>query len=71
LARSQYPRFKDRYLGRAWRDERYRLVEWTDTKSGEMVERELYDLSRNSLENVNIAGLPEASEIMKSMEAKK
>ncbi len=71
MARSQFPRFKDRYDGRAWRDARYRLVEWKDTKNGEIVARELYDHDRDPLENVNLADLPEGREIMKSMEARK
>lgn len=71
MARSQYPRFKDRYDGRAWRDERYRLVEWRDTQTGEIVARELYDHHRDPLENLNLADLPEGREIMKSMEARK
>ncbi|MCB1089806.1 MAG: iduronate sulfatase, partial [Verrucomicrobiae bacterium] len=70
-ARSQFPRFRDRYLGRAWRDERFRLVEWTDTKTSEIVAKELYDHQSDPAETVNLAELPEAVEILKRLEAKK
>ncbi len=55
FARSQFPRFRDRYLGRSWRNDRYRLVEWTDTRSGKVVERELYDHEADPGETRNLA----------------
>ncbi|MCB1231158.1 MAG: sulfatase [Verrucomicrobiae bacterium] len=71
VAGSQYPRFRDRYDGRAWTDGRYRWVDWTDTKSGELAARELYDHETDPGETLNLANRPESAEILKSLEAKK
>ncbi len=71
LARSQYPRFRGRYDGRAFRDERHRLVEWIDTQSGEIVERELYDHEVDPVETVNLADRPESAEILRRFQSRK
>lgn len=55
-ALSQYSRFRDRYMGRALRTPRYRYVAWFDTKTGDVVERELYDHQTDQSEIKNLAG---------------
>ena len=71
MARSEFPRFRNRFFGHAYRDERYRLVEWTDTKSGEIVERELYDHDADPLETMNLVDRPESLKIIESFRAGK
>lgn len=71
IARSEFPRFRNRFFGHAYRDERYRLVEWIDTKTGEIVERELYDHDVDPLETMNVANRPESLEIIESFSARK
>ena len=46
---------KSRHLGEAIRDERYRMVRWTELESG-AVEYELYDYQEDPLETRNLAG---------------
>ena len=53
FARSQYPR--GRVMGYAIKTDRYRYVEWTNTKSGEVVAKELYDHFSDGEENLNQA----------------
>ncbi|QXD22565.1 sulfatase [Opitutia bacterium ISCC 51] len=45
---------KRTHLGRALRDERYRIVEWTNHENGNIL-YELYDYEKDYLETVNIA----------------
>jgi iduronate 2-sulfatase len=59
VALSQHVRFRERYMGRALRSDRYRFVLWEDTKSGRIVERELYDHNNDPLETRNLAGDPQ------------
>jgi arylsulfatase A-like enzyme len=54
LARSQYPRFKT-HQGHAIRTDRYRYVEWTETKTGRVTARELYDHQTDPHESENRA----------------
>ncbi|MDA0348088.1 MAG: sulfatase [Verrucomicrobia bacterium] len=56
VALSQHVRFKERYMGRALRTDRYRFVLWEDSKTGQIVERELYDHNADPLETMNLAG---------------
>ena len=61
-----YPRGR-KYLGRAIRTSRYRMVEWTNRETSE-VEYELYDYERDPHETVNLAGLrPGVLEEMKGL----
>ena len=53
FARSQYPR--GRVMGYAIKTDRYRYVEWTNTETGEVVARELYDHFSDGQENLNQA----------------
>lgn len=43
------------HLGRTLRTDRYRLVEWTKTRNGEVTQVELYDHHTDPLETTNIA----------------
>ncbi|MHC4877696.1 MAG: sulfatase [Planctomycetota bacterium] len=56
IALSQYSRFKDRFMGRALRTDRYRFVLWEEVRSGDVVARELYDHNVDPLETRNLAG---------------
>jgi iduronate 2-sulfatase len=57
FARSQYPRGSN-VMGYAIKTDRFRYVEWTDTRSGEVLARELYDHFIDGQENINQAGNP-------------
>jgi len=57
FARSQYPRGKN-IMGYAIKTDRYRYVEWTDTRVDKVVAKELYDHFVDGQENVNQAGNP-------------
>ncbi len=57
FARSQYPRGSN-IMGYAIKTDRYRYVEWTDTRTNEVVAKELYDHFIDGQENVNQAGNP-------------
>lgn len=56
-ARSQYPRGSN-IMGYTVKTDRYRYVEWTDTKTGNVLARELYDHFIDGAENINQAGNP-------------
>ena len=58
VALSQHVRFKERYMGRALRTDRFRLVLWEDSQTGQVVERELYDHHSDPLETRNLATEP-------------
>jgi iduronate 2-sulfatase len=68
VALSQHVRFKERYMGRALRTERYRFVLWEDTKTSGIVERELYDHNTDPLETKNLAGDPKWEKLAKALE---
>lgn len=55
-----------KYIGRAIRTERYRMVEWKNREDPEDVLYELYDYQNDPLETTNIAG--EESKVLKSMQ---
>ncbi len=57
FARSQYPRGRI-IMGYAIKTDRYRYIEWTDTSSGEVAAKELYDHYIDGQENVNQAENP-------------
>ncbi|MAG93249.1 MAG: iduronate sulfatase [Planctomycetaceae bacterium] len=58
IAISQYARFREKYMGRALRTDRYRFVSWSETKTGRVVARELYDHESDPLETRNLADDP-------------
>ena len=46
---------RNNYLGEAIRDQRYRMVRWTNRNNSEDVVYELYDLENDPLETENVA----------------
>lgn len=67
-ALSQHIRFKERFMGRAMRTDRFRLVLWEDTHTGKIVERELYDHKKDPLETRNLVGDPVQESLVKKLE---
>jgi iduronate 2-sulfatase len=63
---SWYP--KDGYLGVAMRTDKWRYVEWT--KPGAATERELYDMTRDPQNDVNLAQQPEHAEVIAALSQK-
>lgn len=47
IALSQYARYKEQFMGRALRTERYRFAAWIDSKTGSIVERDLRPRQRS------------------------
>lgn len=70
VALSQHARFKEKYMGRALRTDRHRYVAWFETKSGRVVERELYDHERDPLETRNVAGHAGNEALVESLHAR-
>jgi arylsulfatase A-like enzyme len=66
---SQFPRRHEGfdYMGYAVRTERYRYVEWVDKLTAGTVARELYDAGRDPEENINLAGVPEQSAVVRDL----
>lgn len=60
---SWYP--KDGWLGVAMRTDKWRYVEWT--KSGEPVQRELYDMLQDNQNDQNLAAQPEQEKVIQSL----
>jgi iduronate 2-sulfatase len=46
-----------KYIGHTLRSDQYRYTEWRDMKTGNLLDRELYDLSAGSLPKANLARL--------------
>jgi iduronate 2-sulfatase len=55
--------------GRSVRDARFRLNEWTDLKSGRLVDRELYEIATDPLQRHNLAADPAHAEIARGLSA--
>ena len=68
FALSEYPRFNQKYYGRALRTDRYRFVVWSETATGRIEERELYDHATDPLETMNVAKVAHYSDRVKSLE---
>lgn len=70
---SQFPRRHEgrEYMGYAMRTDRYRYVEWQDRNTRQVLATELYDHTRDSFENINVAGdeenRPLAAELSRQM----
>jgi iduronate 2-sulfatase len=60
---SWYP--KEGWLGVAMRTDRWRYVEWT--KPNEKPLRELYDISRDPQNDLNLAANPERASLLESL----
>lgn len=71
VAVSQYPRGhgKDELMGYAFRDKRYRYIEWVPKgkPGGQPVATELYDYQTDPLETKNLATDPERAEALANM----
>ncbi len=65
---SQYARFGTKYMGYALRTDRYRFVLWQESKTGNIIARELYDHNNDSGETQNLASLPEQSKLVSKLE---
>lgn len=70
FAVSQYSRFRDAYLGTALRTDRYRYVEWAETKIGDVSHRELYDHESDSAELNNLADDPQYAKLIQQLSAR-
>jgi len=70
VALSQYPRFNNKYMGRALRTDRFRFVVWTETESGRVVERELYNHQNDPGETTNLAADPTQTARVQELESK-
>jgi arylsulfatase A-like enzyme len=64
---SQYPRGK--LMGYSIRSGSYRYTEWIDRRSGEVVERELYDHEQRPVAERNLAGDPGQAETVRRLSA--
>jgi iduronate 2-sulfatase len=69
IALSQYARFRDKYMGRALRNDRYRFVAWMETDTNRVVHRELYDHSVDTAETLNLASQSSNTELVAELEA--
>ena len=67
-ALSQYSRLAGKYMGHALRTDRYRYVLWRDTKTGRILERELYDHQTDPAETHNLANEPDQSNLVAKLE---
>lgn len=65
---SQHARFSNRYMGRALRTEQFRFVLWTETESGKVIHRELYDHKKDPHETLNVADVSEYAEQIRQLE---
>jgi iduronate 2-sulfatase len=75
---SQFPRWYEgvEIMGYAWRDARYRYIEWIDIRfqegdfEGPVVDIELYDYEVDPEETRNLATDPEYAEVLEEMQRK-
>ncbi len=65
---SQYPRPQN-IMGYSIRTDQYRYTEWQDRKTGEVKERELYDLKNDPLCKESIVFKPENKELVETLHA--
>ena len=68
VAITQYARFRQKYLGRAMRTDRYRFVVWEQPKADRIVARELYDHETDPLETKNLADNADQAERVAKLE---
>ncbi len=69
VALSQYARYRDKYMGRALRSDRYRFVAWLETDTNRVVHHELYDHSVDTAETLNLASESSNAELVAELEA--
>ena len=65
---SQYPRPKN-IMGYTMRTDQYRYTEWIDRKTGDVKERELYDLKNDPLCKESIVYKPENGDLVNTLHA--
>ncbi|CAA6692771.1 MULTISPECIES: alpha/beta fold hydrolase [unclassified Lentimonas] len=78
FAVSQFPRYRgdEEIMGYAWRDERYRYIEWIDLRfyegdtAGPVVDIELYDYLKDPEETRNLVNDPQYAEALRNMQRK-
>ncbi len=68
LALNQFARHRKDYLGRAMRSNRFRYVRWTESRTGKVVEAELYDHRTDPNENVKVAKRAEYASDLERLE---
>jgi iduronate 2-sulfatase len=68
VALSQYARFRDKYMGRALRSDRYRFVAWMETDTDRVVHHELYDHGVDAAERTNLASESANTELVAELE---
>jgi len=68
VALSQYARFGNKYMGYALRTDRYRFVVWQETKTGKVIERELYDHANDAAETRNLAATTDQAQRVIALE---
>ena len=59
VAHSQYSRYNGKFVGRTVRTDRFRYVQWSEKKTGNIIARELYDHQKDAMEMNNLASAPE------------
>lgn len=70
VALSQHARFREQYMGRALRTDRFRYVAWFERKTGKVVKRELYDHQVDPLETRNLVREAEYSNEVGALNAR-
>jgi len=55
-------------MGRALRSDRFRFVMWTETKTRQVLHRELYDHQFDAHEQRNVAGQPKYARQLERLE---
>jgi arylsulfatase A-like enzyme len=65
---SQYPRGSNAaVMGRSIRTDQFRYTEWQDTRSGQVLARELYDHEQDPGENANVASQPRYAAVVSGL----
>lgn len=68
VALSQYPRDNGKIMGYSMSTQQYRYTRWEDLGSGDIVARELYKHTDNSVADQNLAILPEYKDMLTELD---